>query len=571
MKIPYVFLNFNKDVSGSDYWDMQLIKDMLSGEMWQPSQGYEFGETSAVVLDDGSLWKSDGVAVKGGVIVIPARHNIGHVKDVQRFIDKLEWCVLILCGDEERLFDYQHLKHPKMKVWLMQPKPDDQADFYLGSGYTPHLKQYVKHTFTPYVTKPFQWSFMGQNNHVRRQLCADMLEKIEPREDWECHLLLTDGFTQGEDKEMYVKIMASSKAVPAPSGIASPDSFRLFEALEAGCVPIADDISLNWEHEGYWRKVFTDEDIPFKVLSDYANLEGYIADVVRDYPALQNKVFAWWQGYKRKMVYKLCEHINELSGLPYIQDTPASKITIIILTSPIKKHPSTIVIDQTIRDLRAVLPKCEIIIGIDGVRPEQEDYRANYEHYKKALLWKCNNEWSNVLPIVFEEHMHQAAMTRQLLKLVKTETILFVEHDTALCPDFEYDWDRFIQAIETGEAYTIRFHFEKQIPDEHSHLMIGEVEEVCGLPMIRTAQWSQRPHLSSTVFYRDMMDRYFTDESRTMIEDKVHGFPHEAYLRDGLMGWQLWRLWIYHPTDGNIKRSYTTDGRGDDPKYDMVF
>ncbi len=89
--------------------------------------------------------------------------------------------------------------------------------------------------------------------------------------------------------------------------------------------------------------------------------------------------------------------------------------------------------------------------------------------------------------------------------------------------------------------------------------------------MMRTAQWSQRPHLASTAFYRDMIDRYFNPQSRTMIEDVMHGIVHEAYQREGEMGWNLWRLWIYTPeTDSlGIKRSYHLDGRGADPKYDM--
>lgn len=562
MKIPVVYLNFNKEASTSDYWDMQLIKDMFAGELWKPVQGFEF---ESIEYPFGEIKKP--LEGKGAVVVIPARHNISHVNEVQAFINQLEWCVLMLCGDEERLFDYKKLKHPNMKVWLMQPKPDDEADVYIGSGYTPHTRGVHKD-----FDKPLDWVFAGQKNHVRRELCMTELDRLKNRDDWKYYYKATEGFTQGIDRKTYTSLMAQAKAVPCPSGIASPDSFRVYEALELGCVPIADDLALNWEQSGYWHKVFTDEDVPFKILTGYADLEGYLGDIIRDYPHFNNKVFAWWQGYKRKLVYKLRDQIAEFIGYTFTSDKDfeRDKITIIILTSPIAKHPSTEIIDQTIRDMRAVLPDCEIIIGIDGVRAEQEDYRERYELYKQHLLYKCNNEWSNVLPVVFEEHMHQAAMTRQLLKLVRTETIMFVEHDTALSPDFEYDWKKFVGAIELGLAYTIRFHFEAQIPEPHKYLMIGEVEDVNGLPMLKTAQWSQRPHLSSTTFYRDMMNRYFTDESRTMIEDKIHGHPSNAYLQDGLQGWYLWRLWIYHP-DGHIKRSYTSDGRGNDPKYEMRF
>lgn len=561
MKIPYVLFDMSGEVKSFDsQWDMTLIKNILDEKVWSPARGYEF--TYLESYDLLPLPQNNN----GAVVVVPARQNHGFEELVNNFINLLDWCVVILVGDEERTFDLSKIKHPNMKLWLMQPKPEDGADFYIGSGYAPHTRGVHKD-----FDKPLDWMFAGQVNHPRRQAFMKELERMQGREDMNHYMKESEGFTQGIDRELYTSLLAQAKAVPAPSGIASPDSFRVYEALELGGVPLADDISPSWPMGGYWKKVFAGEDIPFKVVDDLNNVEGYLCDIVRDYPRLNNRVFAWWQMYKYKMVYKLQEHVKEISGLPYIQDSVRSKITVIILTSPIASHPSTAIIDQTIRDIRKVLKHSEIIIGIDGVRAEQEEYRERYEQYKQALLWKCNNEWGNVLPVVFEDHMHQAAMTRKLLKLVKTPTLLFVEHDTALAPDFEYDWTKFVRAIEEGYAYTIRFHFEARIPDEHKYMMIGEVENVCGLPLLRTSQWSQRPHLSSTAFYRDMMERYFTDDSRTMIEDKVHGYPAELYEHEGINGWYQWRLWIYYPEGNNIKRSYTTDGRGNDPKYEMRF
>lgn len=563
-QVPYVMLDFSgKVLDMSSQWDMTLIKDLLDGDMWKTAQGYDF-------------FKCDYIETlannKGAVVIVPGRQNVGNEEIINEYINALEWCVLIITGDEERLFDISKLQHTNLKLWLMQPTLDDKADFYLGSGYAPEFKANIAHCEADYLEKPFDWFFSGQVNHERREVAANVLNTVLQREGLTGDLHESEGFTQGLEPANYTIKMAKAKAVPAPSGIQSPDSFRVFEALEAGAVPIADDLSTVLVHQaGYWRKVFNGEDVPFKILTDYANLEGYLLDVQREYPRYNNQVFAWWQNYKRRMAYTLAEHVNQISDLPYIQDDVSERITILILTSPIKSHPNTEIIEKTIADMRAVLPDCEIIIGIDGVRAEQEDYRERYEEYKKRLLWKTAHEWTNVVPVVFENHMHQAAMTRKLLTMVKTETILFVEHDTALCTDFTYEWNDLLDMIKDGTAYTIRFHHEGAIPEEHRYLMAGDVEEINDIPMIKTAQWSQRPHLSSTVFYREMMNRYFTDESRTMIEDKIHGFPAEAYKHDGLQGWYQWRLWIYHPTDGNIKRSYTSDGRGDDPKYEMEF
>ena len=562
MKIPYMLLDFSGEVQGFNNWDMALIEDMLTGKTWKPAQGYEFKE-----------WAADELKMPndGAVVVVPARQNVGFEEMVNQQISSLGWCVLILVGDEERLFDLTKIKHQRMKLWLMQPTLKDKADFYIGSGYAPHFRDLTEDKEWVYEGKQLDWFFAGQVNHERRTTAVDILKKMAGREDLKGGLIESKGFTQGLSKKDYVSGMLAAKAVPCPSGIQSPDSFRVYEALEVGAVPIADDLSPVKIHKpGYWRKVFAGEDVPFKILDNYENLEGYILDVKREYPALSNKVYAWWQNYKRKMTYKLHEHVHEVSGLPYNENDIRNHITVLVVTSPIKSHPSTAIIDQCIADIRQQLPDCEVIIGMDGVRPEQEHYREQYETYQKRVLWKTNFEWQNVTAVRFEQHMHQAAMTKELLKLVNTPVILFVEHDTGLTPDFSFEWPQLIEAIESGEAYMIRFNHEAEVLPDHKHLMLGDRELVAGLPMIKTVQWSQRPHLASTAFYRDMLDRFFTEDSRTMIEDVIHGKVMVDYNDEGLMGWYKWRVWLYAP-EGNIKRSYTTDGRRDDPKYEMRF
>ncbi len=246
-------------------------------------------------------------------------------------------------------------------------------------------------------------------------------------------------------------------------------------------------------------------------------------------------------------------------------------ITVIIPSSPIKSHPSTDMIEKTIADVRVHLKDSEILITIDGVRPEQEHYRADYEQYKRNLLWKANHEWHNVLPIIFDEHMHQAKMAREVLKLVKTPTILYVEQDTPLTPDRPIIWESLVVAIITGTANVIRFSHESHILEVHKHLILSEPEEHFGVRLTKTQQWSQRPHLASTAFYKHMIDTYFHPESKTMIEDVIHQIVEIDMRENGEQAWFNWRIWMYDmpDPDGSILRSYNLDGRGDDPKFDM--
>jgi hypothetical protein len=87
---------------------------------------------------------------------------------------------------------------------------------------------------------------------------------------------------------------------------------------------------------------------------------------------------------------------------------------------------------------------------------------------------------------------------------------------------------------------------------------------------IRTSQWSQRPHIASVAYYRRILDSHFSADAKCFIEDKMHGVLDQAYILDGIAGWNQHRIHIYDPGNGNgnMKRSYHTDGRAGERKYD---
>lgn len=238
-----------------------------------------------------------------------------------------------------------------------------------------------------------------------------------------------------------------------------------------------------------------------------------------------------------------------------------SDITIVIVTSVLPSHPDTSIIDETMASIRHHFPHNEVIMQIDGIRPEQADRKQDYDAYKTKILWKCLHEWRNVLPVVFDEHSHQSTMMKETIGMVRTPLLLYVEGDCPLVTDKPIDWKKCIDWIELGNAYTIRFHFEANIPKEHKHLMLQEKGG-----FMRTIQWSQRPMLSTVAYYRDVVLPNVPDKS--FIEDTFHGVVQNDFNNDGMFGWFKHRLWIYYPNSGeNIKRSYTTDGRQGGRKF----
>lgn len=237
-------------------------------------------------------------------------------------------------------------------------------------------------------------------------------------------------------------------------------------------------------------------------------------------------------------------------------------VTIIVATSVIPSHPKTDVVDETIKSIRAHFPDNEIIMQIDGLRKEQKHRKADYNEYKNRILWKCLHEYYNVLPIIFDKHSHQTTMMRQTINEIQTSLLLYVEGDAPLVTDEFIDWEKCLDLLEYKKANTIRFHHESAIPESHNHLMIGFEDG-----FMKTSQWSQRPHLTTVEYYRNIV--LPSSDEITFIEDKFHGkvqddiFPYDIFNQEG---WDKHKLWIYHP-EGSIKRSYHLDGREGTKKF----
>lgn len=242
-------------------------------------------------------------------------------------------------------------------------------------------------------------------------------------------------------------------------------------------------------------------------------------------------------------------------------------ITVLVVTSPTASDPSIEMIDTTLAST-ATLTECRHIVGADGVRPEQRDIAPAY----KAML-AATGETVPVLRL--PQWGHQANVMRMLLAEVTTPLVLFMEHDTPLLPaeTCPIDWPGCAQTLIDGELDLLRFHHESHILPEHEHLMIGDEGDGATrrIPYLRTVQWSQRPHLARTDWYRKIIGTYFAQSSRTMIEDVMHGVVAAAWNADGLAGWNRYKLAIYSEPEPTMQRSYHLDGRAGASKYEMCF
>lgn len=492
---------------------------------------------------------------EGAIVIIPAEYNIenGQVERINDALKRLPWVTLILASDEQGRFPIEKLApHEDMTVWVMTPHFErheyPEGTRFLGEYYPPQAREHLKAAGFR-ETRRYPCSFSGQDTHERRH---ELVEAMRQAPDY--YLNTTAGFTQGLGHEDYYRLIADSIVVPAPSGPVTPDSFRAYETLEAGGVPILDGrCPVEQDGRRYWDAVLG-ADHPLPVVMDWATLHTHVEAIVEDFPQTNNRVYSWWQLHKRSQRRAI------LQG----PDWRDNEITILMPTSPVPSNPSLDKITQTIESVRFHHPFADILILCDGVRPEQQERKADYEMFLQRLLWKANFEWTNVYPIISRTFQHQANMTRLGLEYVTTDLVLFVEHDIPLVTDMPIDWDGINRLVRSEDIDILKFSFEAMgIHPEHEHMALDrEIVNLHGVPVRRTVQWSQRPHVARTDYYRHIIREWFPLSSRTMIEDRLHGvaqdFPDQ------------FRLASYMP-EGSKVRCFHIDGRETDEKYDMVY
>ncbi len=120
----------------------------------------------------------------------------------------------------------------------------------------------------------------------------------------------TPGFGQGLGPVAYAAFLGMSRFALVPAGN-SPETIRLYDALEAGTIPVM------------LRSAFVDaqdalDNPPFLLLNSWSELAAAYAPyadadaprVIETIEAKRIEVLAWWQAFKQKQQHRLKELIE---------------------------------------------------------------------------------------------------------------------------------------------------------------------------------------------------------------------------------------------------------------------
>lgn len=246
-------------------------------------------------IDDIDLLKDNGA-----VIVIPLYYTENYINELNIDISRLDWCIIICTANEFGSKAYQQIKHPNKKIWLQTPRHDDVADRYLGFGSPSNIEIINEKEIEN------DWIFLGQVNHKRRKDCIAKLMNLANG-----RVLQTAGFGQGYSNDEYLRLMYNTKIIPCPGGPETPDTFRVYEALELGCIPVIDMHAGNYFYQGdYWKKVLGDH--PLKTIDNWAQSTKIVRNELENYESRRIEISKWYTLYKQSIEDNLIKDVKEL-------------------------------------------------------------------------------------------------------------------------------------------------------------------------------------------------------------------------------------------------------------------
>ena len=148
----------------------------------------------------------------------------------------------------------------------------------------------------PVAERRFLWSFAGAKTAAR----VDMFKNLQKVEPHKCYLF--DNRKPNQSKRLgraeFMALLSDSVFSPCPMGNTVLESFRIYESLEMGCIPILE--RRRWM--SYYDCLMPDH--PLLTFLSWREARQFVQAVSRDGPrmiAYQQEIAEWWRSYKVKL------------------------------------------------------------------------------------------------------------------------------------------------------------------------------------------------------------------------------------------------------------------------------
>ena len=149
------------------------------------------------------------------------------------------------------------------------------------------------------VERKYKWAFLGTPHKSSRHDLLFQLSDIEPS-----FFHKTKKFNEKIiDVSEMSEILTSTKFIPCPNGFVHPETYRLYEALECGCIPIVENAYK------YYDRLFPNN--PFIKVDRWIEakpvIRGWGDDQIKQ---KLEECRTWWSQYKNQLQEFIINKIN---------------------------------------------------------------------------------------------------------------------------------------------------------------------------------------------------------------------------------------------------------------------
>ena len=152
------------------------------------------------------------------------------------------------------------------------------------------------------IKRKFLWSFMGTIHGASRYDLIHQNQNLKPN-----FINKTSSFASGEslDSEKYYEILYDSIFIMVPHGYIHPESYRLYETLEAGCVPIIEN-----PHNFYDNFLPKNPLIKINLWKESSEIIKKLFNDKNKLKEKSNEINLWWKNYKKNLQNQFKSKIN---------------------------------------------------------------------------------------------------------------------------------------------------------------------------------------------------------------------------------------------------------------------
>jgi len=156
----------------------------------------------------------------------------------------------------------------------------------------------TEHT-TPTITeRNYIWAFIGHIKSDRKEM-HDTLLPITPHFT---HLTSKWNAPEQLSVDEIISIYKKTIFVPSPIGWGNPDSFRINEALEWGCIPIVK----KYKNIDYFKNVYGEH--PLLLVDNWAQAHDKVIELCKDLDKLERyrlEIQEWYAAFKINLQHKI--------------------------------------------------------------------------------------------------------------------------------------------------------------------------------------------------------------------------------------------------------------------------